>query len=127
MRRLQYRSNEIRGVYYNYFWCPLSKYQDGSQCFPGYYREADLNEIVLQGIRKIQDLAGQAAMRTSRNKANAADERLLKARTLSDLQKALERCENDKFANVDAMMAGDISKAEYQERRSSRRRWWLRW
>ncbi len=116
-RRLQYRSNEIKGVYYNYFWCPLSKYQNGSQCFPGYYREDDLNRIVLEGIQKLQDLAGQAAMKTSRSKANAADERLSKARTLSDLQKALERCENDKFANVDAMMSGDISKDQYQERR----------
>lgn len=116
-RRLQYRTNEIHGVYYNYFWCPLSKYQDGSKCYPGYYREDDLNEVVLQGIRKLQNLAGQAAMKASRSKANAADERLSNARTLSDLQKALERCENDKFANVDAMMAGDISKDQYQERR----------
>lgn len=116
-RRLQYRSNEIKGVYYNYFWCPLSKYQDGSKCFSGYYREDDLNEVVLRGIRKLQEMAGQAAMKTSRSKADAADERLSKVRALSDLQKALERCENDKFTNVDAMMAGDISKAEYQERR----------
>ena len=62
-------------------------------------------------------MADQAQVKASRKKVNAADERLSNARTLSDLQKALERCENDKFANVDAMMAGDISKDEYQERR----------
>lgn len=116
-RRLQYRSNEVRGVYYNYFWCPLSKYQDGSKCYPGYYRENDLNEIVLQSIRKLQEMADRAMVKASHNKAGVADEMLNNARTLSDLQRALEQCENDKFSNVDAMMAGDISKAEYQERR----------
>lgn len=116
-RRLQYRSNEIRGVYYKYLWCPLSKYQDGSKCYPGYYREDDLNEVVLQGIRKLQELADQALVRASKKKSDTADNRLFYARTVSDLQKTLERCENDKFANVDAMMAGNISKDEYQERR----------
>lgn len=116
-RRLQYRSNEIRGVYYNYLWCPLSKYQDGSKCYSGYYREDDLNEVVMQGIRKLQEMADRAMLKASRKKVDAANERLNKARTLGDLQKALEKCKNDKFSNVDAMMAGKISKAEYQERR----------
>ena len=36
---------------------------------------------------------------------------------LRDLQKALEKNESEKFSNVDAMMAGTISKDQYQKRR----------
>ncbi len=67
-RSMSYRSNTIRGRDYNYFWCPLSKYQDGSQCSKEYIREADVNEVVWQSIKQLQALADKAAGRIAKKK-----------------------------------------------------------
>ena len=91
-RSMSYRSNTIRGRDYNYFWCPLSKYQDGSQCSKEYIREADVNEVVWQSIRQLQTLADKAAGRIDEKKAGAADIHLKKVHELAELQRELERC-----------------------------------
>ena len=116
-RSMNYRSNTIRGRDYNYFWCPLSKYQDGSQCSKEYIREADVNEVVWQSIRQLQTLADKAAGRIAKKKADAADIHLKKVHELADLQRELERCNTEKFANMDGFMAGTISKDAFLKKR----------
>lgn len=117
-RRMNYRSNIVRGKAYSYFWCPLSKYQDGSQCSTEYIREADVNEVVWQSIRQLQALADRAADRISKKKAGAADVRLKKMHELADLQRGLERCNTEKFANMDGFIAGTIGKDAFQRKRA---------
>ncbi|HIS25687.1 MAG TPA: recombinase family protein [Candidatus Pullilachnospira intestinigallinarum] len=117
-RRMNYRSNIVRGKAYSYFWCPLSKYQDGSQCSTEYIREADVNEVVCQSVRQVQLLADRAADRISKKKAGAADVHLKKMHELADLQRDLERCNTEKFANMDGFMAGIIGKDAFQRKRA---------
>ena len=117
-RRMNYRSNIVRGKAYSYFWCPLSKYQDGSQCSTEYIREADVNEVVWQSVRQVQLLADRAADRISKKKAGAADVHLKKMHELADLQRDLERCNTEKFANMDGFMAGIIGKDAFQRKRA---------
>ena len=117
-RSMSYRSNTVRGRDYNYFWCPLSKYQDGSQCSKEYIREADVNEVVWQSIRQLQTLADKAAGRIAQKKADAADIHLKKVHELADLQHELERCNTEKFANMDGFMAGTIGKDVFQRKRA---------
>lgn len=116
-RTMNYRSNTIRGRDYNYFWCPLSKYQDGSQCSKEYIREADVNEVVWKSIEQLQVLADKAAGRIARKKAGAADAHLKKVKELADLQRELEKCNTEKFANMDGFMAGTVDKETFQRRR----------
>lgn len=116
-RSMNYRSNTIRGRDYNYFWCPLSKYQDGSQCSKEYIREADVNEVVWQSIKQLQVLADKAAGRIAQKKAGAADIHLKKVHELADLQRELEKCNTEKFANMDGFMAGTIGKDAFQKKR----------
>jgi hypothetical protein len=71
---------------------------------------------VLQSIRKLQEMADRAAVKVSKREAGIAEERMADARALCDRQKTIEKCELEKFSNVDAMMAGTISKADYQDR-----------
>lgn len=117
-RRMNYRSNIVRGKAYSYFWCPLSKYQDGSRCSTEYIRKADVNEVVWQSIRQLQVLADRAADRISKKKAGAADVHLKKIHELADLQRDLERCSTEKFANMDGFMAGTIGKDAFQRKRA---------
>ena len=116
-RSMSYRSNTIRGRDYNYFWCPLSKYQDGSQCSKEYIREADVNEVVWQSIRQLQTLADKAAGRIDEKKAGAADIHLKKVHELAELQRELERCNTEKFANMDGFMSETIGKDAFQRKR----------
>lgn len=116
-RTMCYRSNTVRGKDYNYLWCPLSKYQDGSQCSKEYIREADVNEVVWQSIRQLQVLADKAAGRAAKKKAGAADIHLQKVHELADLQRELERCSTEKFSNMNGFMAGTIDKETFQRKR----------
>ena len=116
-RTMNYRSNTIRGRDYNYFWCPLSKYQDGSQCSKEYIRETDVNEVVWKSIEQLQVMADKAAGRIARKKAGATDAHLQKVKELTDLQRELEKCNTDKFANMDGFMAGTVDKETFQRRR----------
>ena len=116
-RRLRYCSYVIRGVKYSYYYCIYSRYQDGTQCHRGYIWEDKMNELVLREIQKLQEMSEQATCRLAGRRFGTAEKRLASVNALRDLQKALEKNESEKFSNVDAMMAGTISKDQYQKRR----------
>lgn len=50
--------------------------------------------------------------------AGAADVHLKKMHELADLQRDLERCNTEKFANMDGFMAGIIGKDAFQRKRA---------
>jgi len=74
--------------------------------------------VVWQSIRQLQALADRAADRISKKKAGAADVRLKKMHELADLQRGLERCNTEKFANMDGFIAGTIGKDAFQRKRA---------
>ena len=63
-------------------------------------------------------LADRAADRISKKKAGATDVHLKKIHELADLQRDLERCSTEKFANMDGFMAGTIGKDAFQRKRA---------
>lgn len=74
--------------------------------------------MVWQSIRQLQALADKAAGRIAKKKAGAANIHLEKVHELADLQRELERCNTEKFANMDGFMAGTIGKDVFQRKRA---------
>lgn len=73
--------------------------------------------MVWQSIEQLQVLADKAAGRIARKKAGATDIHLKKVKELADLQRELEKCNTEKFANMDGFMAGTVDKETFQKRR----------
>lgn len=62
-------------------------------------------------------LADKATGRIARKKAGATDTHLQKVKELADLQRELEKCNTDKFANMEGFMTGTVDKETFQRRR----------
>ena len=73
--------------------------------------------MVWQSIRQLQTLADKAAGRIDEKKAGAADIHLKKVHELAELQRELERCNTEKFANMDGFMSETIGKDAFQRKR----------
>lgn len=113
-RSMNFRSYVAYGREYSYILCPHAKHQKAAQCCKKYCREADVNEMVWHSIRNLMDLAENAAKKVKKKADKAQGENLKLAKKLSKLQKDKEKCETERFANVDRFMAGVLDKEEYQ-------------
>ena len=83
-----------------------------------YIREDVLNEVVWESIKVLLSTAEDAKkkVRQRQQEADRDNSRLVKK--LAKLQKDREKCDAERFANVDQFMAGTLDKDVYQSRRA---------
>jgi hypothetical protein len=118
-RAMPFKDRIIRGKPYRYFGCPHSQAQVGDGgCSKEYIREDVLNEIVWESIKVLLSTAEDAKkkVRQRQQEADRDNSRLVKK--LAKLQKDREKCDAERFANVDQFMAGTLDKDVYQSRRA---------
>ena len=118
-RAMPFKDRIIRGRPYRYFGCPHSQAQVGDGgCSKEYIREDVLNEVVWEFIKVLLSTAEDAKkkVRQRQQEADRDNSRLVKK--LAKLQKDREKCDAERFANVDQFMAGTLDKDVYQSRRT---------
>ena len=118
-RAMPFKDRIIRGKPYRYFGCPHSQAQVGDGgCSKEYIREDVLNEVVWESIKVLLSTAEDAKkkVRQRQQEADRDNSRLVKK--LAKLQKDREKCDAERFANVDQFMAGTLDKDVYQSRRA---------
>ena len=118
-RAMPFKDRIIRGRPYRYFGCPHSQAQVGDGgCSKEYIREDVLNEVVWESIKVLLSTAEDAKkkVRQRQQEADRDNSRLVKK--LAKLQKDREKCDAERFANVDQFMAGTLDKDVYQSRRA---------
>ena len=116
-RAMQYKSGKVRGKDYNYFGCLHSTYQDGSNCSKRYIKENVLNDIVFQSVKQMVAISEKAAEIVRQKKEECKSGTAVLVKELAELQQKLEKCNSEKFANIDSFMAGNLKKEIYQKRR----------
>ena len=117
-RSMNFRSYVAKGREYSYILCPHAKHQKSGQCCKKYSREVDVNEMVLQSIRNLMDMADDASKKVKKRAEKAESDNLRTAKKLAKLHKDKEKCETERFSNVDRFMAGELEKDEYQRIRA---------
>lgn len=109
----------VGGENYKYFGCPYAKGQVGEDgCYKRYVSEKNLNAIVWEVVRQLLDLTDAFKEKLDKQSSISRQSNLVLAERLAKLQKEKEKCESDKFANVDQFMAGRLDKEVYQRRRA---------
>ena len=118
-RAMSYRTYSRNGVTYRYFTCPHTKEQtEEDGCCKRYVTEDNLNEIVWSVIRQLLDMTDAFMKKLDKQNSISRQDNLILAEKLSRLQQEKEKCESDRFANVDQFMAGMLDKEVYQRRRA---------
>ena len=117
-RSMNFRSYVAYGREYSYILCPHAKHQKAGQCCRKYCREADVNEMVWHSIRNLMNMADGAAKKVKQRSDKAESENLRTAKKLAKLQKDKEKCETERFSNVDRFMVGELEKDDYQRIRT---------
>lgn len=118
-RAMSYRTYSRNGVTYRYFTCPHTKEQtEEDGCCKRYVTEDNLNEIVWSVIRQLLDMTDAFKKKLDKQNSISRQDNLLLAEKLAKLQQEKEKCESDRFANVDQFMAGQLDKEVYQRRRA---------
>lgn len=118
-RAMSYKAYSRNGVTYRYFTCPHAKEQTGEDgCCKRYVIEDSLNEIVWSVVRQLLDMTDVFKQKLDKQNNVSRQDNLILAEKLAKLQKEKEKCESDRFANVDQFMAGRIDKEVYQRRRT---------
>ena len=118
-RAMSYRTYSRNGVTYRYFTCPHAKEQtevDG--CCKRYVTEDNLNAIVWSVVRQLLDMTDAFMKKLDKQNSISRQDNLILAEKLSRLQQEKEKCDSDRFANVDQFMAGMLDKEVYQRRRA---------
>ena len=106
-RAMRYRTYSRNGVTYRYFTCPHAKEQtEEDGCCKRYVTEDNLNEIVWSVIRQLLDMTDAFMKKLDKQNSISRQDNLILAEKLSRLQQEKEKCESDRFANVDQFMAG---------------------
>lgn len=116
-RAMNYKYGVVRGREYKYFGCVHAIYQDGKSCSKRYIKEDVLNAVVFEAVQKMVALAEKASQIVQQKKAESKENSLELTKTLAELQRKLEKCNTEKFANIDRFMAGNLKKELYQKRR----------
>ena len=116
-RAMAYRAYGYRGKRYKYFICPHAKNQLENRCCKRYIHEEMLNEAVWQAVKQLMSMVDIAQKKIRDKAADAKNDNFILAQKLADLQKDKEKCESDRFANVDLFMAGSLDKEIYMSRR----------
>lgn len=118
-RAMSYKTYSRNGVTYRYFTCPHAKEQTGEDgCCKRYAIEDNLNEIVWSVIKQLLDMTDALKQKLNKQNNVSRQDNLLLAEKLARLQQEKEKCESDRFANVDQFMAGQLDKEVYQRRRA---------
>lgn len=118
-RAMSYKTYSFRGENYKYFGCPHAKEQVGEDgCCKRYVIEDNLNAIVWSVVSQLLDMTDAFKKKLDKQNNVSRQDNLLKAEKFARLQKEKEKCESDRFANVDQFMAGQLDKEVYQRRRA---------
>lgn len=116
---MSYKTYSFRGENYKYFGCLHAKEQVGEDgCCKRYVTEDNLNAIVWSVVRQLLDMTDAFKKKLDKQNNVSRQDNLLLAEKLARLQKEKEKCESDRFANVDQFMAGQLDKEAYQRRRA---------
>ena len=107
---MNFRSYVAFGREYSYILCSHAKHQKAGRCCRKYCREADVNEMIWHSVRNLMDMADGAAKKAKKRSDKAESENLRTAKKLAKLQKDKEKCETERFSNVDRFMAGGTGK-----------------
>lgn len=122
-RAMTYKTYSLRGENYKYFGCLYAKEQVGNGgCCKRYVTEDNLNAIVWSVVRQLLDMTDTFMKKLDKQNSISRQDNLILAEKLSRLQQEKEKCESDRFANVDQFMAGMLDKEVYQRRRADLRR-----
>ena len=81
-------------------------------------RYGSLNEIVWSVVRQLLDMTDVFKQKLDKQNNVGRQDNLILAEKLARLQQEKEKCESDRFANVDQFMAGQLDKEVYQRRRA---------
>ena len=118
-RAMSYKTYSFRGENYKYFGCPHAKEQVGEDgCCKRYVIEDELNAVVWSVVRQLLDMTDAFKQKLDKQNNVSRQDNLLLAEKLARLQQNKEKCESDRFANVDQFMAGQLDKEVYQRRRA---------
>lgn len=116
---MTYKTYSFCGEDYKYFGCPHAKEQVGDdECCKRYIIEDNLNAIVWSMVRQLLDMTDAFKKKLDKQNSISRQDNLILAEKLSRLQQEKEKCESDRFANVDQFMAGMLDKEVYQRRRA---------
>lgn len=116
---MSYKTYSFHGENYEYFGCPHAKEQVGDDgCCRRYVKADELNEIVWVAIRQLLDMTDAFKKKLDKQNNISRNDNLLLAEKLAKLQQEKEKCESDRFANIDQSMAGQLDKKVYQRRRT---------
>ena len=118
-RAMNFRVHIFRGNEYRYFVCPHAKEQiteDG--CSRRYVTEELLNKVVWETMRRFLDMTDAVKVKFDEQKADAHQYNLSLAETLASLRRKKEKCEADRFTNVDMFMSGNLDRDTYQRKRA---------
>ena len=118
-RAMSHKTYSFRGENYKYFGCPHAKEQVGEDgCCKRYLIEDELNAVVWSVVRQLLDMTDAFKMKLDKQNNVSRQDNLLLVEKLARLQQDKEKCESDRFANVDQFMAGQLDKDVYQRRRA---------
>lgn len=118
-RAMSYKTYFRNGVTYRYFTCQHAKEQTGEDgCCKRYVIEDSLNEIVWSAVRQLLDMTDVFNQKLDKQNNVGRQDNLILAEKLARLQQEKEKCELDRFVNVDQFMAGQLDKEVYQRRRA---------
>ena len=116
-RAMGFKSHVIKGKDYRYFGCTHARNQAAGACCREYIREEDLNQIVWNSVRVLLDAVGDVKKNAKLKKAAAKQNNAGMAAELAALQRKREKCDSERFKNVDQFMAGNLDKEVYLSRR----------
>jgi hypothetical protein len=118
-RRLAYREYVFRQNQYYFFVCKYAAGEVGdNRCCSRMIKEDTLNAVVWSAVRKLLDMTDSVGQKLEESQKQSRQNDFLMAQRLAKLQREKEKCESDKFVNVDQFMAGDLQKDIYLARRA---------
>ena len=118
-RAMPFKDRIIRGRPYRYFACPHAQVQVGENgCSKEYIREDVLNGVVWESIKTLLAAADEVKEQVKQKQQEADQNNTKLVKKLAKLQKDREKCDAERFANVDQFMAGTLDKEVYQSRRA---------
>ena len=118
-RAMSYKTYFRNGVTYRYFTCPHAKEQTGEDgCCKRYVVEDSLNEIVWSVVRQLLDMTDVFKQKLDKQNNVSRQDNLILAEKLARMQQEKEKCESDRFVNVDQFMARQLDKEVYQRKRA---------
>lgn len=99
--------------------CPHAQVQVGENgCSKEYIWEDVLNGVVWNSIKTLLAAADEAKEQVKQKQLEADQNNTKLVKKLAKLQKDREKCDAERFANVNQFMAGTLDKEVYQSRRA---------